>query len=590
MLPQQRAALRLKSIRQHLHSSLPAQGILSAQLCSSSSQDPIEQLKEVNGPLREYRKRTSFDPYKLKRFLQGREYDLKKKVFQVLERDPLFKQTILELELNRSEQQEYTMKLLKRVVEYGFVTEEEIKQDPWKANVVIQSLYAFDVGLASKFSLSVGMFVNCIRSLGTERHLKYIEGCLSLRTIGCFALTELSHGSNAKAIQTTATYDLETQEFVIHSPSKLAYKWWIGLAGKTANWSCVIAHLILKGKNLGLHAFLVPIRSMDTHLPLPGITVGDTGEKLGQNGHENGFIGFDHVRIPRTFLLNRLGDVTPEGLYTAENVSPSKRFANLLQPLSAGRVGIVGLCNVNLHSAIVIAVRYSAARKQFGPGKDELPVWEYQLQRWRLLPFVAASYALDVFRDWLQVEWASQDEAMTGSLLAELHAISSGAKPVAGWMARDAIQTSRESCGGHGYTSYNRLGILRNDHDPNLTYEGENNVLIQQTAKYLLDNLQRKVEGKSLLSPLGSLHFFSQWEELSSPTPLNVSSPQDLLDPKKYVRLLQSRVILLLQRSAMKIQVEMGKGKDSFTAWNDSQVFFFHPTAKAYSDDEHSKL
>lgn len=33
----------------------------------------------------------------------------------------------------------------------------------------------------------------------------------------------------------------------------------------------------------------------------------------------------------------------------------------------------------------------------------------------------------------------------------ELHALSSATKPLCSWIARDAIQDCRESCGGHGY-------------------------------------------------------------------------------------------------------------------------------------------
>ena len=41
----------------------------------------------------------------------------------------------------------------------------------------------------------------------------------------------------------------------------------------------------------------------------------------------------------------------------------------------------------------------------------------------------------------------------------------------------------------------NRLGKLRDDLDANLTYEGDNNVILLQTSNYLLDVYEKKKAG-----------------------------------------------------------------------------------------------
>lgn len=73
--------------------------------------------------------------------------------------------------------------------------------------------------------------------------------------------------------------------------------------GNTANYCIVIAQLYIKGECYGIHSFIVQVRDEDTHMPLPGIKVGEIGVKMGLNSVNNGFLGFDKVRIPRTHML-----------------------------------------------------------------------------------------------------------------------------------------------------------------------------------------------------------------------------------------------------------------------------------------------
>ncbi len=97
--------------------------------------------------------------------------------------------------------------------------------------------------------------------------------------------------------------------------------------------------------------------------PLPGVTIGDMGRKIGLDGVDNGFVLFDHFFVPKSALLNKLGDIDEKGNYRTPFRDPRKRFGASLGNLSAGRMSIIHMANTNLMVAVVIAVRYSAVRK-----------------------------------------------------------------------------------------------------------------------------------------------------------------------------------------------------------------------------------
>ncbi|XP_068926690.1 peroxisomal acyl-coenzyme A oxidase 3 [Petaurus breviceps papuanus] len=564
---------------------------------NQSSQDAL--LPDLpKGPLCMYRAKSSFDWKELLLFLDGADMViLKKRIFSAFENDPLFAHHPEE-ELTIEKYRELNFLRCKRLFEYDFVSIQEMMKNPLKIFVLINCLGMYDWSLAIKYFLNAYVFSSAIQSSGSPRHTHFIQKILNMEIFGCFALTEVSHGSNTKAIRTTAQYDPTTQEFIINSPDFEASKFWIGNMGKSATHAVVYAQLYTpEGQCHGLHWFVVQIRDPKTLLPMPGIMVGDIGKKVGQNGLDNGFTMFHNVRIPRENLLNRTGDVTPEGVYTTSFKDVRQRFGASLGFLSVGRVCIIGMCVVNLKMALSIAIRFSATRSQFGPTDDEeIPILEYQMQQWRLIPYLAAAYALDHFSKTmsmnlveLQLGLLQNDKSIRQAELGrEIHALASAGKPLASWTAQQGAQECREACGGHGYLAMNRLGDIRNDNDPNCTYEGDNNVLLQQTSNYLLSYVADRHQDKTRIeSPLESINFLEDFKDILGQK-FMISRVEDCMDSSVSLAAYKWLVCYLLRESYQKLNQERKSGRDDFEARNNCQAYYCHPLALVFI--EHTVL
>lgn len=109
----------------------------------------------------------------------------------------------------------------------------------------------------------------------------------------------------------------------------------------------MFGQLIVNKQRKGVHVFVVPLRDPETGETLPGIEIGDLGAKMGRHGMycerlvqntfcsclslskgiDNGWIRFDHVRIPRTNMLMKHAKLERDGGYT----KPAKvgEFASL---------------------------------------------------------------------------------------------------------------------------------------------------------------------------------------------------------------------------------------------------------------------
>jgi len=245
----------------------------------------------TNPALIEERAKCTFDQAEFEKLMMG---DLTHKYF-----------TLRKVELDKHPE-------LRASPGFGEMTREEMIEDWWRRYMVWNSIesplhekdsileqlpfsniFSRIVGVGT-LDLHMSMFTNCMAMFTTEEQKKkWLQKTLNNNIIGCYAQTEIGHGSNVNALETTATFDLEKDEWIIHTPTIRATKFWPGSLGISATHAVIFARLITKGKDYGVQSFIVPIRSLETHKPFPGVEVGEIGVKLGYNAMDNGYLSFN---------------------------------------------------------------------------------------------------------------------------------------------------------------------------------------------------------------------------------------------------------------------------------------------------------
>nr|WP_238651016.1 acyl-CoA dehydrogenase [Kocuria sp. HSID16901] len=549
-----------------------------------TSQGPLDEVQAVQGPDTDER----IDIETLHDKLMGPWKEVRQKVRDLIEDPALHKVDTLSYQDHRERVlQQLQILVENHVVHRAYPEYVGGGEDPGGNIAGFEELVAADPSLQIKAGVQWGLFGAAVHQLGTEEHhRRFLPGIMNLDVPGAFAMTEIGHGSDVASIATTATYDPDSEEFVINTPFKSAWKEFLGNAAQHGKAAVVFAQLITEGVNHGVHAFYVPIRDEDG-VNLPGIQSEDDGHKGGLNGIDNGRLAFDHVRIPRTNLLNRYGDVADDGTYSSPIDSPGRRFFTMLGTLVQGRVSLDG-SSVNASKiALSIAIRYAYERRQFSAGGEtEATLMSYQLHRRRLLPLLARTYAQAFAHHGLL---STFDDVFSGredtpENRAELETLAASLKPLSTWGALETLQECREATGGAGFMTKNRFTSLYQDLDVYATFEGDNHVLLQLVAKRLLGDYSKEFAGldvgtitKYVSSRAEDLAFnrtgLRSVAQLIHDTGTQKKSAKALKDPKWQRELMQDRVHTMVSEAAEALRpARKMSATDATKVFNSQQV------------------
>lgn len=339
-------------------------------------------------PFEEERSKIDFNREELSHLIYGGKdkYEEHKKIAKAFATDPILKIDHKFFDLERDQQMAFNMRRVARMKGLHKTTD-------------FPQVDAYNIGTLADYSGSVsslglhhGMFEICIRYFGSDDQIKeYLDKTVKCEILGCYAQTEIGHGSDVSSLETTAVYDKATESFIVDSPTLTSGKMWPGELGKTATHAAFHAQLIIDGKKYGVHTFLCQIRNMDSHRPLKGLEIGDIGPKGGYQQKDNGYMYFNNFVIPRTALLSKYVNVSKDGQFSVKG-NPKFAYASMMFI----RLYLIAIASVYPAMSLLIGVRYSLFRKQFktlGDGTTERKILDYQAQQAAMTPILSFVFA-----------------------------------------------------------------------------------------------------------------------------------------------------------------------------------------------------
>ncbi|MEV0786540.1 acyl-CoA dehydrogenase [Streptomyces sp. NPDC050423] len=344
--------------------------------------------------------------------------------------------------------------------------------DPRALAALHEWLAPMDTSLATVAGIHYNLFLGSLLDHDTGR-TRDLSDFLAMRRIGTFLCTEVAHGNDAAAVETTATYDRARDGFVLHTPHLGAQKFMpnTSQAGGPKT-GLVAARLLVGGADRGVFLLLVPLT--DSLRALPGVRIRRLPARMG-SPVDHCLTSFDQVFVGREALLGGVqGQVGEDGVFRSGTAGRRRRFLASIARVTTGRICMSASAVGGARTSLAIAVRYSGHR--YVSGGRTLPplaVIAHRSHHGPLAGAMATVFAMSLLHRRALDRW----EAAVHGPAPEREAAGQLVDVAKGWItwqARSVIVECRERCGAQGLLENNGMTELVTGVEGAITAEGDN--------------------------------------------------------------------------------------------------------------------
>lgn len=279
---------------------------------------------------------------------------------------------------------------------------------------------------------------------------EYIERLERGDHLGVFLLTEGAVGSNASAIQTTVTLNLEQGTAELNTPTIEAAKFMPNVADvDMPKITIVAARLIVDEVDQGIVLVTVPMHTDDEPAGISMEIMGDKSHSAAMPHAQR--IQYKHSTVPIGNVILGSTARIENGQYINDEPNLNKRYHEAISSLGWGRLGLSSGSIAAVWAALDIHMQY-AGRREVGRGETiaEQDDWQHEMAQG-----VVDVCALTALSNAVRRRYAEMPQAVDeNELLAWLE------KPLITSRAREIVMMCADRTGSRGHFDANLFPIF----------------------------------------------------------------------------------------------------------------------------------